>query len=443
MRAVILAAGEGKRMRPHFSGPKPLIRLLGLSLIERNILSLRESGIHEFIIITGRYNEELQEYLGDGSKYNIRITYLHNSDWELGNGVSAHTFHKLYQPGEKFLLLMADHLFDIDIFKNVLNESKTLKDDEILLVADNRLDHVFDLEECTKVKAVENYAIELGKKLDDFNAVDCGLFIGSGSLLDALSEAIAKNKYTLTDGVNELASRQKVKLYFVNGLWMDVDDLPSYRYAEKMLLKSLVPPKDGLISRTINRKFSLRITKIISHYPITPNQITVASFFISLAAANFFAFGFPLLGGILAQLSSIVDGVDGEISRLKFLKSKFGGLFDSVLDRYADFFIVFGMAYAWYSETNHLFALIISALVLTGIPMSMLFKEKFHSITGKPYISETHDGIFHYLPANRDGRLFIIFLGGIFNLIPLALTLLAIFTHLLVVVRLYKARTIM
>ena len=53
MRAVLLAAGEGKRLRPYFDRPKPLVRLLGLALIERNILSLRECGINDFIIITG------------------------------------------------------------------------------------------------------------------------------------------------------------------------------------------------------------------------------------------------------------------------------------------------------------------------------------------------------------------------------------------------------
>ena len=60
MRAVFLAAGEGMRPRPYFNRPKPLVHLLGLSLIERNILSLRECGIQEFVIITGCSAEEIQ-----------------------------------------------------------------------------------------------------------------------------------------------------------------------------------------------------------------------------------------------------------------------------------------------------------------------------------------------------------------------------------------------
>ena len=112
MRAVLLAAGEGKRLWSHFKRPKPLVRLLGLSLLERNILSLRECGINNFIIVTGCYAAEIQDHLGNGEKLGVKIKYLHNADWKLGNGLSAYTFHREYQLDEKFILMMSDHIFD-------------------------------------------------------------------------------------------------------------------------------------------------------------------------------------------------------------------------------------------------------------------------------------------------------------------------------------------
>ena len=60
MRAVILAAGEGKRLRSHFDRPKPLVSLLGVPLIERNILTLKECNITDFIIVTGCYDREIR-----------------------------------------------------------------------------------------------------------------------------------------------------------------------------------------------------------------------------------------------------------------------------------------------------------------------------------------------------------------------------------------------
>lgn len=443
MRAVILAAGEGKRLRPYFSRPKPLVRLLGLPLIERNILALRECGIKDFVIITGCYSSEIQDYLGSGSKFGVNITYLHNPDWELGNGVSAYTFRKDYRQGETFVLIMSDHIFEFEVLKAFVAEAQNINQDELLLAADRRLKSVHDLAECTKITTEQNLAKKLGKDLRDFNAVDCGLFIGTEAILEALSNAISQGRYAFTDAVNMLADRRKVKLHFINGAWVDVDDLSSYHHAEKILLQSLVPSKDGFVSRVLNRKVSLRLTKLLARTSITPNQVTFLSFLVSAASAVFFAVAHPLYGGLLAQLSSILDGVDGEIARLKFLKSNYGGLFDSVLDRYADFLIVIGMAYSWYSKTDNPMVLLVCAAALTGMPMSMLLKEKFHALTGRPFIPASYDGIFRYLPANRDGRLFIVMLGGILNLIPGTLIWLATITHLQTLVRLYNTRKLM
>ncbi|MEW6624638.1 MAG: sugar phosphate nucleotidyltransferase [Bacillota bacterium] len=438
MRAVLLAAGEGRRLWPYFNRPKPLVRLLGLALIERNILTLRECGIKDLVIITGCHACEIQDYLGNGENLGVRINYLHNPDWKLGNGVSAYTFHKDYHQDEKFILMMSDHIFELDLLKAFVAEVENIQQDEVLLAADSRLENVYDLNECTKVKAEQNYALKLGKGLCDFNAVDCGLFMGTGSLLEALSNSIAQGAYTLTDAVNQLAGLGKVKLHFVSNCWVDVDDYPSYKQAEKVLLQSLAPPKDGFISQVINRRVSLRITKLLAPTGITANQITLFSFLTAVAAAVSFATVNPFIGGVLAQLSSILDGVDGEIARLKFLKSSFGEMFDSLLDRYADYFIIIGMAYSWYSATGHTTALLVGAIALTGMPMSMLFKEKYQNITGKPFIPKIHDGILRYLPTNRDGRLFIIMLGGILNLLPATLTLLAAGTHLQALFRLYN-----
>ncbi|NLM21198.1 MAG: NTP transferase domain-containing protein [Peptococcaceae bacterium] len=441
MRAVILAAGEGSRLRAFSNRPKPLIPLLGLSLIERNILALKECGINDFVIITGCYAHEIRDYLGKGEQLGVNVNYLHNSDWKLGNGVSASTFQQLYCENEKYILMMADHIFEPELLKSVIEAAKNIEQDELLLASDARLEKVYDLDECTKIIANGNRAERLGKKLKDFNAVDCGLFVDTGALQKALAISIGQGAYTLTDAVNLLAEEGKVKLHFVDHNWVDVDDPASYKYCKTLLLRSLIPAKDGFISRVINRKFSIRITKLLASTKITPNQITVVSFLIAMASAISFAFLSPLLGGLLAQLSSILDGVDGEIARLKFLKSKYGEIFDSILDRYADYFIVTGMAYAWYGTTeNNILVLLISAAALTGLPLSMLFKEKYKTITGKPYLPEINDGRLRYLPGNRDGRLFIIMLGGVSNLIPATLILLAAITHLQTLYRLITVR---
>jgi len=122
-----------------------------------------------------------------------------------------------------------------------------------------------------------------------------------------------------------------------------------------MLLKQLrSKPTDGPVARYLNRPISIRISKWLVNKPITPNQISLAAFLFSTVAALLFAVGYYpllLLGGLIAQFASIIDGCDGEIARLKYQSSPYGGWLDAVLDRYADAFLLFGLTMYAYQYT--------------------------------------------------------------------------------------------
>jgi phosphatidylglycerophosphate synthase len=100
---------------------------------------------------------------------------------------------------------------------------------------------------------------------------------------------------------------------------------------------------DGLVSRHLNRHFSRPIARALSHTPATPNQVSVCSLLLAVGSLAAFAAGQPILGGVLAQTSSIVDGVDGDLARLTGQSSAFGGFFDAILDRYSDGLILLGL----------------------------------------------------------------------------------------------------
>lgn len=90
MKALIIAAGKGSRLGNLTKDkPKPLVRLLGLSLVERVILTAKEVGIDEFIIVIGYLGERIKEKLENGNRYGVKITYVNSTEWEKGNGVSV------------------------------------------------------------------------------------------------------------------------------------------------------------------------------------------------------------------------------------------------------------------------------------------------------------------------------------------------------------------
>ena len=101
---------------------------------------------------------------------------------------------------------------------------------------------------------------------------------------------------------------------------------------------------DGWVSKYINRPISNSLSNIILRvWPsVTPNIVSIAAFLISILASIFIMLNLGIVGGLLVQLSSIIDGSDGEIARKTDQTSKFGDFFDSVLDRYSDIIIFTG-----------------------------------------------------------------------------------------------------
>ena len=160
----------------------------------------------------------------------------------------------------------------------------------------------------------------------------------------------------------------------------------------------LVKPGDGPVSRHLNRHISIRISLLLVRHgaPITPTQMSAISFATALAGALAFFLGYPLAGGLLAQLSSILDGCDGELARLTGQTSKRGGLVDSLIDRLADVALVLGLAYLAYRSPWPpwlwptwlpwpgdwpLLALALTALALTGSLMVSYTSERYRAAT--------------------------------------------------------------
>ena len=189
--------------------------------------------------------------------------------------------------------------------------------------------------------------------------------------------------------------------------------------------KMLVKPGDGPVSRHLNRHISIRISLFLIRHgpPISPTQMSVLSFATALLGALAFVLGCPLAGGLLAQLSSILDGCDGELARLTNRVSKRGGLVDSILDRLADVALVLGLSWlaywhpwpywpVWLTELTwlpklewNLAVLLLAGLTLTGFLMVSYGSAIFRALAGRQprrYV------------GTRDVRLFLVMWAGLF-----------------------------
>lgn len=130
MRAMILAAGRGERMRPltdHL--PKPLVALAGQPLIEHVVRRLAAAGVHELVVNLGYRGAQIREHLGDGSALGVQLAYSDEGDppLETGGGV----FRALPLLGASpFLLVNADVYSEFDLGRLVA-QARALPDHDM------------------------------------------------------------------------------------------------------------------------------------------------------------------------------------------------------------------------------------------------------------------------------------------------------------------------
>jgi CDP-diacylglycerol---glycerol-3-phosphate 3-phosphatidyltransferase len=101
---------------------------------------------------------------------------------------------------------------------------------------------------------------------------------------------------------------------------------------------------DRFVLKWIKLNLSARITpRLLGTSWLHPWVITISSMALGMAAGLSFAAGWGVIAGLLAAISQVLDGVDGQFARLTGTQSSAGAFLDSVLDRYSDGFLVLGL----------------------------------------------------------------------------------------------------
>jgi len=211
MKCLILASGHGLRLK-NKGDSKPLISLLGVSLIGRTILTAQKAGITDFYVIIGHNKQKVRNHLRQLSKArNINITTISNIEWKKDNGLSVLKAKDHIK--ENFILLMADHIFDKSILIKLKRQKIT--DGQIMLAVDyNIKDNKFvDVDDVTKVQVKNNNIANIGKNIKEYNAYDTGIFLCSPAIFNAIQKSSRKGDSSLSGGIRILANKKKAKSF--------------------------------------------------------------------------------------------------------------------------------------------------------------------------------------------------------------------------------------
>ena len=229
MKAVILAAGDGSRLESNHGMPKVLLELAGQTLLERNLASLSQLGIQDFVVVTGYKAELVEAFIKERRlQERYKITLVVNERWPEGNAISVLAARDLVD--QRFLVAMGDHLFDPQRMKGLLSLPG-----EFVGAFDSSPRYI-DVAEATKAEGNLRSVQRLGKELEEFNYIDAGFFVCSERIFPVIERCLAQDRDEWNDVKEEWIKDRKLRIHDLKGgFWLDIDTDEDQQTAERLL----------------------------------------------------------------------------------------------------------------------------------------------------------------------------------------------------------------
>ena len=227
MKAVILLAGEGKRLRPITSTrPKPMIPLNGKPLLEHTVIGLNTAGIDHFIFVVG-YKESIikDHFKAVSSKLNIKIEYV-TQDRYLGTA-HAVNFAKDFIEDEAFLIMYGDIFVDPDVYVTILKSFNAEKYDGLITLYEVNNPQDYGVISLNSNGLVEKIVEKPPKELKMGNLINAGIYIFSNLIFKAIekTEKSIRNEFEFTDSMEILMNQLNGKILGItisNHFWNDI-----------------------------------------------------------------------------------------------------------------------------------------------------------------------------------------------------------------------------
>jgi UDP-N-acetylglucosamine diphosphorylase/glucosamine-1-phosphate N-acetyltransferase len=213
MECVVLAAGEGKRMRPlTVKRPKVMLPLANRPMMEHLVLATRVAGIKDFIFVVGYGEREIRRYFGDGSEFGINVTYV-TQHRQHGTADAVRSVKGLVT--EPFLLMNGDMILKSE---DIADFCKCKTPCMGISTTDHPEDYGVVLVEGDRVTSLEEKS-----KQPKSNLINAGAYLFSTDIFDRVDmvRPSARGELELTDALGGLITERKLGSYRLS-YWMDI-----------------------------------------------------------------------------------------------------------------------------------------------------------------------------------------------------------------------------
>jgi UDP-N-acetylglucosamine diphosphorylase/glucosamine-1-phosphate N-acetyltransferase len=252
MECVILAAGEGKRMRPlTATRPKVMIPLANRPMADHLVCAARNAGITEFVFVVGYREQEVRDYFGDGSDLGVSIRYVIQRH-QKGTGDALRAAED--QLSDPFLLLNGDMVVSSQDIAGIIRKKAPC-------IGIFSSDHPEDY----GVVTVEgNRVIGLEEKADrpKSSLINGGAYLFSNDIFTALAsvETSPRGEYELTDALASMIRDRNLAAYQLS-FWLDVGYPWDLLDANAAMLTGITPALDGKIEEGVHLAGMVAIEK--------------------------------------------------------------------------------------------------------------------------------------------------------------------------------------
>jgi len=238
MECVVLAAGEGKRMRPLTAKcPKVMLPLANRPMMEHLVCAARDSGITDFVFVVGYGEREIRSYFGDGSALDIHIRYAPQRQ-QHGTADAVRSARDLVSG--PFLLLNGDMILNkTDIADLCRCRSPCM--------GTSTTDHPGDYGTVI-IKNNIVTSLEEKSKHPKSNLINAGAYLFSPDIFDAVDrvQISSRGELELTDALFEIIAKKELSAYQLSS-WMDVGNPWDMLDANLMLMGTLPSELKGTV----------------------------------------------------------------------------------------------------------------------------------------------------------------------------------------------------
>lgn len=250
--SVILAAGEGKRMRPLTgSRPKVMLPIAGKPMLEHLISAARDAGMNEFILVVGYGEASVREYFGDGEKFDVSIWYV-TQKRQLGTGDALLTVAPHVKTD--FLLLNGDMVLHSDDIRNLL---KTPAPSMAVYTSNHPQDYgVVTLSEDKITSLVEKSPNPPG------NLINAGMYHFDTNIFEYLKHITSspRGEFELTDALKSYITKGDLRGVIID-FWADMGSPWDLLGVHEEMIASINPKQEGIIEEGVVLKGDISIGK--------------------------------------------------------------------------------------------------------------------------------------------------------------------------------------